>query len=170
LPAPPQTAFQQIESRNTVTETPATTVHHPITSAHSPSAETESNTASETVSPVSNPASTANEPKRPSDTKRLANIVYGYGEESPLNWSKSKLKSNAFGESDKSSGNDADKENDTLGQAPQLTSSFVNTSYTSSFVPPQSATDYAPGQHSSFQHTRRYDYPPGSTTFGESSI
>ncbi|KAI6191555.1 hypothetical protein M3Y97_00240800 [Aphelenchoides bicaudatus] len=148
LPEPPK----PVESRNTLTTTPATITHQTtnLSPAADSAAETASNDpASETVSPISNPASAANEPKRPSGSERLAGIVYGYGEESPLNWSKSKLKSNAFGDSDKPSD---DKEN-TAGQAPQLTSSYVNTSYTSSFVPP--------GQ-SAFQHSRRYDYPPSA--------
>lgn len=178
MPEPPPTAFaHQTESRTTVTTTPATTIAQPIISEHSPAgdsaAETGSNDhASETVSPVSNPTSSAaaQDIKRPSGSDRLAGIVYGYGDQSPLNWSKSKLKSNAFGEGDKST--DADKENATLGhQAPQLTSSYVNTSYTSSFMPQPAvhssrSTDYAPHQHTTFQHSRRYDLPPAD--FGES--
>lgn len=153
LPEPPQ----QVESRNTLTTTPATITQQTTSLLQSPAgdsaAETISNEpASETVSPISNPMSAANEPKRPSGPERLAEIVYGYGEENPLNWSKTKLKSNAFGDSDKQTEN---KEN-RIGQAPQLTSAYVNTSYTSSFQP------------TAFQHSRRYDYPPGS--FGESYV
>jgi hypothetical protein len=137
-----------------LTTTPAT-ITQIATSDLSPSGDSAAETgshndaASETVSPVSN------EPKRPSGTERLAGLVYGY-EKSPLNWSKTKLKSNAFGDSDNSAVNEANKENDKIGQAPQLTSSYVNTSYTSSLAP----------QHSSFQHTRRYDYPTSTKAYG----
>lgn len=74
LPEPPK----PLESRNTLTTTPATITHQ--MSSLSPAADSAAETASndppsETISPISNTAAT--DLKRPSGSERLAEIVYG---------------------------------------------------------------------------------------------
>ncbi|KAI6205524.1 MYND-type domain-containing protein [Aphelenchoides besseyi] len=96
---------------------------------------------SDAISPNSVPGTN---PSRSSATnpERLATIsALAHGYNSPLIWTKSKLKSNAFGET---TSVDADKENTkTTAEMPRLIDSTVTT-YQSSFVPEKSMSRHQP--------------------------